>query len=281
MSDSILVNGGDGDFGIECLGEHPQGGQGGDILIENEGIILSGVDIEMNDGTDSNGFLESELTLNYTLWDDSGASYSGVDALTIINSHRIIEWDLITGSLSDLENNIEISNNYAFANGSISGLDSSAYITLYEVNGNFSNPGILRDGIPCAVCVNYTNLNDVNVEFSVPGFSAYSIGEDNIANEATGDSAIEEAIANIIANSSITSDQQIYLVDNSGNHSLGTYDKVAILGSQTWAFNYVTGGESFTGMNSLFEVLNIWQNQTLSSGDIVSQVEMFINQTLV
>ncbi|MCH7645975.1 MAG: hypothetical protein IH788_02110, partial [Nitrospinae bacterium] len=62
-------------------------------------------------------------------------------------------------------------------------------------------------------------------------------------------------------------------------HFLGSFDKSTSQENQTWAFNYVTEGESFTNIPSLFTILNIWENQTLSSEEITFQVETFINQT--
>ena len=79
----------------------------------------------------------------------------------------------------------------------------------------------------------------------------------------------------------INSDQQIYLVNEEGNHFLGTFDKTTTQNNQTWAFNYVLGGEFFTFMPSLFNILNTWENTSLSYNEIVEQVEIFINETVV
>ena len=62
---------------------------------------------------------------------------------------------------------------------------------------------------------------------------------------------------------------------------LGTFDKATIKNNQTWAFNYVTSEESFINMPSLFNILNVWQNQSLTFSQIVSQVELFINTTKI
>ena len=60
---------------------------------------------------------------------------------------------------------------------------------------------------------------------------------------------------------------------------MGKFDKVAILGNQTWSFNYLTSGESYTNVNGLGIIVNIWENQTLSYSEIVAQVEGLINVT--
>ena len=108
-----------------------------------------------------------------------------------------------------------------------------------------------------------------------------NLGEQVINDEIIGRRTIEEAINASIPNSTRYEDQQIYIYYPNGTHSTGKFDKVAILGNKTWAFNYVTAGESFTGMSSLLRTVNIWENQSLTTAQIRSQVELFINQTKV
>ncbi len=94
-------------------------------------------------------------------------------------------------------------------------------------------------------------------------------------------SAIEKGINNSLPNNPISSDQQIYVVDSSGQHALGRFDKTTTKNNQTWAFNYVVTGESFINMSSLLNIVNVWQNSSLSYAQIVSQVENFINSTKI
>ena len=81
--------------------------------------------------------------------------------------------NLIGNSSSD----IIIGNNLAYVNSSKTGLNKSANVTLYNLPTNFSNPKILRDGLICLDCYNFTSLNAGNVTFNVTGWSNYSIGE--------------------------------------------------------------------------------------------------------
>ena len=91
------------------------------------------------------------------------------------------------------------------------------------------------------------------------------------ANESEGRKAIEEGVNNSLPNNLIESDKQVYLFD--GVHSLGRFDKLTRKNNQTWVFNYVTEGESLVDINSLFNVLNVWENESLTYGQIVGQVE--------
>ncbi len=93
--------------------------------------------------------------------------------------------------------------------------------------------------------------------------------------------AILEGINHSLPGNPASSEKQIYLVNEFGQHSLGRFDQVTTLDNQTWAFNYVGLSESFINMSSLFRVLNVWQNQSLAYEEIANQVEVFINATIV
>ena len=100
------------------------------------------------------------------------------------------------------------------------------------------------------------------------------------ANETEGDQAIVNGIIGALgSNAIILTDQKLYVVNTSNGHNEGSFDKITISGNQTWAFNYITTGETFTNVPSLFRTVNIWENQSLSSANITSQVETFINLT--
>ncbi len=98
-------------------------------------------------------------------------------------------------------------------------------------------------------------------------------------NESTGRAAILEGIRSAIPDSAIQADQKVYLVDQQGGHSFGSFDEVATLGNQAWGFNYLTGNETATGIGSLFNVVNVWEQMELSYAQIVQQVSEFISGT--
>lgn len=102
-------------------------------------------------------------------------------------------------------------------------------------------------------------------------------------NGTDSDAAIAEGISNSVLGGlvSVENDQQIYLLSNAGQHYLGTFDKSIVYKNQTWGFHYVLPEGSFINMPSLFTILNIWENQSLSYNEIVEQVKAYINSTKV
>lgn len=101
-------------------------------------------------------------------------------------------------------------------------------------------------------------------------------------NQTDANAAIEEGIDNSALGSSqiVMSGKQVYLVNQSGSHAFGRFDKLTILGNQTWAFNYADTGEPLINMPSLFEVLNVLEGQGLTYQQIVNSVGSFINNTV-
>ncbi|MFH1802528.1 MAG: hypothetical protein ABH864_03680 [archaeon] len=92
--------------------------------------------------------------------------------------------------------------------------------------------------------------------------------------------AIEEGINNAIPDNPIRNDQQVYIVNENGEHYLETFDKTTVYGDQSWLFNYVLPDESFLNVPSVFDIVNVWENMSLSYSEIVNQVETFINDTI-
>jgi hypothetical protein len=138
---------------------------------------------------------------------------------------------------------------------------------------------------------NFTNLTGGNYIFKA--HSQNSLGNINsteertvtiesleVANETQGRLAIEEGINNILTGIILT-DEQIYIGYISDSSELGVFDKIISYGDQTWAFNYVTDGESSTNIGSLKNIVNTWEHSDLTYEEIVSQVEIFINSTKI
>ncbi len=123
-------------------------------------------------------------------------------------------------------------------------------------------------------------FNDTNPEnTNTSGIYVFTIQP--VKNETEARQAIAEGITGAIPAAAITTDQQIYIVDQAGQHSLGRFDKTTVSGSQRWAFNYLTGSETFTNIASLLNIVNIWEAQLLTYNGIVQQVTEFIGQTKV
>ncbi|GEM_PF-3142303 len=159
----------------------------------------------------------------------------------------------------------------------------------------FKNGHIIIEMPPSAVSDIENSLSDDlwSIGLSTTHTSSVSVGaKDNSipenrpkitivygANQTNSDSAIEKGINNSLPGNPVKSAQQVYLVNENGNHYLGTFNKATILYNQTWVFYYTNNPATLLNIPSLFSVLNVWENQTLSYEEIVSQVESFINNT--
>jgi len=73
--------------------------------------------------------------------------------------------------------NIIISNNLASVNSTVlTGINiTSANVSLYNLRTDLPLPKILKDGVECTSCFNFTSLNAGNVTFNVSSWSSYSI----------------------------------------------------------------------------------------------------------
>lgn len=139
--------------------------------------------------------------------------------------------------------------------------------------------------------------NKFHVEFHVSHYPYSSTNEyetfDNLtiydywisslsANESSGRDAIVEGINNIIPGSTVYTDFDVDVRYFDGTQAKGSFDKVAFYGNQTWVFNYITGNESSTNINSSsYKIFNVWEQGGLTYSQIVSQVESYINETKV
>lgn len=113
-------------------------------------------------------------------------SFTGQGSLMVFQNTtygKIDFLNLVNGSGSNLIGNqssdIVIGNNSVFVNSSSnSGLNRSANVTLYNIGDRgFTNPVILKNGVACEDCYNFTSLDADTVIFNVSSWSEYSIGE--------------------------------------------------------------------------------------------------------
>ena len=105
--------------------------------------------------------------------------------------------------------------------------------------------------------------------------------EESYSGPGNSNSYIETGIYNAIPLAQIYTNQQVYARYMNSSQMLGTFDKIAVYRNQRWAFNYIGNDESFTRMYSMQPVLFIWENQSISGGEISSQVEAYIEATLI
>ncbi len=100
-----------------------------------------------------------------------------------------------------------------------------------------------------------------------------------VSNETLARQAIVDGVNQVIPAADKSLGQRVYLRFDNGTQKNGKFDVVAVFGTQTWAFNYLTGSESYAEVSSLRQVVNAWQNTSLTYSQIVGQVAAYINQT--
>ncbi len=101
------------------------------------------------------------------------------------------------------------------------------------------------------------------------------------ANETEGNAAIEQGILNQIPTATIYDEQKTYTRDMNNLQKQGQFDKLASYNNQRWAINYVTDGESFVNMSNLSTTFFTLELANLTTTQITSEVEAFINGTLI
>lgn len=139
-----------------------------------ENITITGTNEGVNDlNLDTAGEVHLKDILHIKKYEldsvDLDYEENGVGIIDLFNT--------VTGGGENLSSDIKFANNSVYINGT-SVLNKSANVTLYNIGERgFSNPKILRDGIECVDCYNFTVLNATNVKFNVSGWSTYSIGD--------------------------------------------------------------------------------------------------------
>ncbi len=85
--------------------------------------------------------------------------------------------EIIQGSGTSLSDEVIVQQNFvSISDLENQGLNVPAEVTFYNMEGNFENPEIFRNGEVCYECVALTDLNEETVMFKVPGAGSYSIG---------------------------------------------------------------------------------------------------------
>ena len=100
--------------------------------------------------------------------------------------------------------------------------------------------------------------------------------------EVHSEEAIQAGIeASVIwPGAAVHTNQQVYLRSSNNNQLRGTFDKLAVSGSQRWAFNYITSVESF--INGLFNITPAFyaaEYEKMTFQQINGSVRAFINST--
>lgn len=104
----------------------------------------------------------------------------------------------------------------------------------------------------------------------------------NAANKTDGRTAIQQGIKNALGNdSTIYTDQQIYVRYVNTSQQLARFDKVTRYGNQIWAFNYFNDSTPFTNMQNITPAFYVREIANKTASEITTLVQNFINQTRV
>ncbi|MEA2037839.1 MAG: hypothetical protein U9O94_10115 [Nanoarchaeota archaeon] len=94
--------------------------------------------------------------------------------------------------------------------------------------------------------------------------------------------AMEKGIVISIPSATIYSDQQVYVRTISNQQELATFDKVALYGTQRWAFNYIDDSVNESSIGTFYNLTPVFyflELINLSTQAIIEQVSEFINTT--
>ena len=143
----------------------------------------------------------------------------------------------VNGSGTNMSNDIKVLSNLAQVSSS-NGLNKPANVTLRGLSTSFLNPIILKNGVQCTDCYNFTSLNAGNVTFNVTSWSNYSIASsgDNIYPNVTIISpqnttySTNSIFLNYTATDNIAVSACWYSIDSSPNMTLAGCSTATISG---------------------------------------------------
>jgi len=97
---------------------------------------------------------------------------------------------------------------------------------------------------------------------------------------AQGDQILVQAVQNALLSSyTLYSEHQAYVSYAPASQLLARFDQVATKGNKTWALNYGTMADTFTGMQNITPVFYVLELVNRTSDNLLFDVESFINQT--
>jgi len=173
-------------------------------------------------------------------------------------------------------------------------MNVSSSLATWWINGTFANTSISPQGTVTALdgfssyFYGYSNPeldyvfvgnNNMSIYLTPSDISIGAEEADVTSNESEARSTITSAINNVLTNPVIYTDMQIYARYYNGSQMLGRFDKVAVGGNQRWAFNYLTGSDTYTRMWNLTPVFYVLEMANLTSSQITVEVETLINNT--
>ena len=100
------------------------------------------------------------------------------------------------------------------------------------------------------------------------------------ATESQGRAAIEDGIMEALgAYTPIYTNQSIFVTYSNGTQAHAVFDKVARYQNKTWAFNYITGSETYANMMNITNILYTWEHEDMTAEAIETSVNSTIQNT--
>lgn len=177
--------------------------------------------------------------------------------------------------------------------------DINAWCRFGDEDLNYTGMGVGRNGTCSGEgTTSHICTLDPSNELFIPSDYVYIGCKDSSGNENSSSSSgsleidltgLEETTDNSILmginassiwpGATVLQGEMIYTRDKNDNQAVGTVDYLAISGDQQWALNYITEGESATGLFNLSPVLYVWEATNLTTAQIIQQVSGLINST--
>jgi len=188
--------------------------------------------------------------------------------------HVIFRWDDNTGGYELLWNNVSIGNNTNLptivTHSQPIYLNNDPPLVNRAPNAKMDEIGFWsRWFSDDEVVALYNNGN---------GLSFDDFGD--VATETQGQEAIENGIRDALGEyTPIYTNQSIFLTYADGSQNMTTFDKVARYGNQTFAFNYITSGETYQYTNNITNIFYTWEQTSMASAAIRTSVANYITYT--
>jgi len=158
---------------------------------------------------------------------------------------------------------------------------TSAYLLGTVSNSSFAASGWVRisgllNSTPHYLSLDVAGVGGLNRSNTTFSFTTRK----NYANEAQGDQILVQAVQNALLSSyTLYSEHQAYVSYAPASQLLARFDQVATKGNKTWALNYGTMADTFTGMQNITPVFYVLELVNRTSDNLLFDVESFINQT--
>jgi hypothetical protein len=267
-----------GGWGGTTYGSKGQGGDGGSVTVKIGDTLMNYKSSnEKHSYFSGDGGIGGDNGAPNCVYDGGGGASGSSGSVTVTYNVSTM-FSLVTHNLTfgtSSNNKIYLNDPIMDYFGMFNGSDIDQITSIYcsAPNITIGNDSALDPQLSWINCPAYTTGNITYVDY----YNFFDL----LANESSARVAIELGInSSALTSYSLFTDQQLYVRYLNNTQMKGKFDKVVLSGNQTWAFNYITGNESFTNITGLSNnTLVIWESQSLTSEQITQQVETLINQT--